>query len=380
MQKLNIPSFCDQAVMPLPGSHVVLGMSGGVDSSTTAAILKECGCVVHGIYLKLFDAKSVERAETDAKDVGALLGVPVETIDYREQFDKFVIRPFVEMYCDGKTPLPCAICNYEIKYRALCTYARQIGACFVATGHYAQKMLIDGIVALCPAEDKSRDQSYFMFGLRKEQLEMAVFPLGRAVKTHVRQYAKEYGLHVSQKPDSQDICFLSEYNGQYVAFIKEFIANHPQINLMIESGSILDENSNIIGKHEGAINYTIGQRRGLGISAANPLYVFKIRNNDVFVGNKDKLIIKKTFIKACNYHPLAIEILSKDAPVDVYAQYRSTMSPIKATFEYSDRDSSDGIVTFETGQYGVSPGQAVVFRTQDGVVLGGGWIDKTENT
>jgi tRNA-specific 2-thiouridylase len=345
-------------------------MSGGVDSSTTAAILQAHGCTVHGVYLKLFNAKSVELAEQDAKNVGQHLGVFVETIDYRAQFDELVIRPFVDAYCSGQTPLPCALCNYHIKFDAFCGHAKKIGAEFVSTGHYAQKKLINGMPALCPAEDKGRDQSYFMFGISAEQLAMAVFPLGRAVKADVRVHAGSLGISVSQKPDSQDICFLSEYNGCYATFIQQFLQDNP--SKCPQPGPILDAENHQLGKHNGAFHYTVGQRRGLGISAPHPLYVFKIENNNVYVGPINELAVKKVFLRDCNYHPLAKQLLGSRSAV--LTQYRSAMPPVPAFFELDPEPT----VTFDNPQYGVSPGQAEVFRTKDGIVLGGGWIARTD--
>ncbi|MDR1208056.1 MAG: tRNA 2-thiouridine(34) synthase MnmA [Holosporales bacterium] len=374
----SLPFFCDESMLPPPGADVVLGMSGGVDSSTTCAILQSNGCIVNGVFLKLFDAKSVDKAEQDAKNVGTHLGVHVETIDYSEQFNEFVIKPFVEAYCEGETPLPCALCNYHIKFDAFCGYAKKIGAKFVATGHYAQKKQIRGVPALCPAEDKGRDQSYFMFGISSQQLEMAVFPLGRAVKSDVRAHAKERNIFVSQKPDSQDICFLSEYNGCYATFIRHFLKNSPNCQWKIEPGPILDAHGNKVGEHEGAIHYTIGQRRGLGISAEHPLYVFKIENNNVHVGPLSQLAVKKVFVKNCNYHLLATTELGLEGnnPTRVLTQYRSAMPPIPATFQSVAHD--EAVVIFDDPQNGVSPGQAEVFRAADGTVLGGGWIVRTE--
>jgi tRNA-specific 2-thiouridylase len=377
----KLPFFCDESMLPPPGAHVVLGMSGGVDSSTTCAILQSNGCTVHGAFLKLFDAKSVEQAEKDAKGVGEHLGVHVETIDYRQQFSDFVIKPFVEAYCNGETPLPCALCNYHIKFDAFCGYAKSIGAEFVATGHYAQKKHVNGVPALCPAEDKGRDQSYFMFGISSQQLEMAVFPLGRAVKSDVRAHAKERGIFVSQKPDSQDICFLSEFNGCYATFIRQFLKDNPMPHEGVEPGPILDHHGNKIGEHEGAIHYTVGQRRGLGISAEQPLYVFKIERNNVYVGPLAQLAVKRVFLTGCNYHQLAATELGLDNKSDCHArvltQYRSAMPPIPAMFQLN-HGQEEAVVTFDTPQNGVSPGQAEVFRCADGTVLGGGWIARTE--
>jgi tRNA-specific 2-thiouridylase len=422
-------------------------MSGGVDSSTTAALLQKNGCTVHGVYLKLFNAKSVERAEADAKGVGSLLGIQIETIDYRQQFDEHVIRPFVEAYCTGTTPLPCALCNYYIKFDAFCEHAHRVGAQFVATGHYAIKKCINGVSALCPANDKRRDQSYFMFGISAHQLEMAVFPLGGvSSKDQVRQYAKECGIPVAQKPDSQDICFLSEYDGCYVTFIRQYIEEQKQnrssevhfakesnacgngVHLntepnacgsdvrsaaeskacgsgvhsatesniqewAIQPGKILDANEHVVGEHQGALHYTVGQRRGLGISAPHPLYVFKIAGSNVYVGPLEQLAVQKVFLKDCNYHPLALQMLRTCEPtcehtseptceceptcepIRVMTQYRSAMPPVPGTFAIG----ADGVpvVTFDDAQYGVSPGQAEVFRMLDGTVLGGGWIERT---
>lgn len=362
--------------LPPPGAHFVLGLSGGVDSATTAAFLKSKGYFVSGVFLKLFSSPATELAAKDAQKIGQHLNIPVEVIDYRAQFEQVIIKPFVESYCRGETPSPCCLCNPFIKFKAFFEYADKVKAHYLATGHYAQKKYIQGIATIQPADDPCRDQSYFLFGLSPEQLEKAIFPLGKASKPDVRQYAQNIGLPVSQKPDSQDVCFLSDYKGQYTTFIQEYLQKNPQKNLekSLQSGPIFDTNNQKIGEHKGIYHYTIGQRRGLGVSSSNPLYVLKLDENQVYVGSHNHLAIKSILLKEINLHCISKSILNFSEENQVYVQFRSTMKPVKAICKLGFEDM---LITFEDIQYGVAPGQAVVVRHDDGMILGGGWLFKS---
>jgi tRNA-specific 2-thiouridylase len=371
----EFPSFFDPQDFPPTGARVIIGISGGVDSATSSALLQKLGYDVECIYMKFFESESSRKAERDAREVGEWLNLPVTVCDCQDDFSRYVVQPFVEAYFSGRTPLPCSVCNAEMKFRVLSEWAEKRQADFIATGHYARKSLFDGKTALIPAANPAKDQSYFLYALPQSFLDHALFPLGNAFKTDVRQYAHTLGLKVSQKQESQDICFLSAYHGQYIPFLEDYLKNHPNLAQEL-TGTVKDENGKVLRDHQGVIRYTIGQRKGIGIAGAEPLYVFKIEGHDVYVGPKEKLAVREIFVN--NPHWLdTFESFVRQKSTDTFAwqvQYRSTTAPVAAECFF---EPSFCRIQFKDNQYGVSPGQAAVIRAPNGMVLGGGLITRT---
>lgn len=356
-----------------PGEKVILGMSGGVDSAATAALLKQSGAEVIGVFLQMYEGLAADQALQDAKAVAQSLEIELRGVDCREIFKQKVMEPFVKTYCEGQTPLPCGLCNPQVKFSVLQQIADDEQIKWIATGHYAQIQMMDNVPVLGPASDSHQDQSYFLYGLSASQLERIIFPLGGATKAEVRAYAEKMNIPVFQKKGSQDICFLSQYHGNYAYFIKDFLQKHPSsaMNSALEPGDLINKSGEKLGRHPGIIHYTIGQRRGLGIASANPLYVFRIQNNQIWVGEKDDLAVQKMRLAEVHWHPISVKFLKKDQKNKIFCQFRSTMTAIPAFLNWQE----DGVwITFETLQYGISPGQVCVIRNQDGFVLGGGNI------
>lgn len=366
-------SFVLPDALPLPGSKVLVGLSGGVDSAVCAAVLQEQGLDVSGIFLRFFDDAGTDQAQADAARVADHLHFPLLQADCRALFHEKVILPFIHAYCQGKTPLPCGWCNPSVKFEALMHAAKTHAISIVATGHYAQTKPVGNTMALYAAEDPHRDQSYFLYRLSDTQLSHALFPLGQTSKSEIRAYAEKHNIPIAQKRDSQDICFLARYQGKYADLILDFFATQKELPEALTPGPILDLSGQKLGTHKGLIHYTIGQRRGLGISAKDPLYVVQLRDNAVVVGGKADLAVWRMTLKDVFFHTYA-DIRAERTPI--LCQFRSTMPPTPAWLE---NNAGQWSVVWDTPQYGVSPGQICVLRDHHSMILGGGEIALPES-
>ena len=354
---------------------VVVAMSGGVDSSTVAGIMKEEGYNVIGITLKLYDdTKEVSKSKQccagqdilDAKRVADSLGIEHKILYYQNKFKSGVIDFFVNSYLKGETPIPCIQCNQTVKFKDLFEEAKNLNADALITGHYVKSITTNSETNMYKAIDENRDQSYFLFNTSREQLNYLRFPLGSMLKSETREVAKRLGLNVASKPDSQDICFVP--NGDYASVIEKFRPNS------FLKGNIKDIQGNVLGIHDGIINYTIGQRKGIKIAHKDPLYVIKIEanKNEIVVGKKEHLIQSEINLKDINI----ITNNKNDFQNELFVKVRSTGKLIRAKI---DIFASRASVKLLEDEYGISPGQACVFYAKNNnghKVLGGGWITK----
>ena len=353
---------------------VVVAMSGGVDSSTVAGMMKKEGFNVIGITLKLYDdGKETAQSKQccagqdimDAKRVAEKLKIKHKILYYQNKFKEGVIDNFVDSYLKGETPVPCIQCNKTVKFNDLFNEAKKLNADALVTGHYVKSVTDNNITNMYRAIDENRDQSYFLFNTTREQLNFLRFPLGGMLKSETREIAKNLELNVADKPDSQDICFVP--NGDYVSVISKLKPNS------FKKGNIKDKNGKVLGVHDGIINFTIGQRRGIKIAAEEPLYVVDINPelNEIIVGTRKDLIKRHISLRDIN---LLCE--KKVFENEILVKIRSTGKLIKSKLILEKNDAKLELLEDE---YGISPGQACVFYSKDKYgdkVLGGGWISK----
>jgi tRNA-specific 2-thiouridylase len=363
---------------------IAVAMSGGVDSSAVAALLCEQGHNVVGLTLQLWNQRRLAGHDGmpesvqgrccsiddvyDARRVAETLGIPYYVVNQEERFESDVVRPFVQEYLSGRTPIPCSLCNNHLKFDQLLITARQIGAQMLATGHYARNEFDErtGRWVLKRPADCAKDQTYFLFGLTQEQLSRTLFPLGEMRKPEVREEAKRAGLRLFEKADSQEICFIP--GGDYKKFLDAYLAEQGE-EIPDTAGELVTTNGEVIGSHDGIHNFTVGQRKGLGVATGSPLYVLEIRGEDrqVVVGSGDELYSRALRAKRLNW--IAIDDLRES--MRVQAKIRHRHEAASAVLEKSTDD--EVLATFDEPQRAVTPGQAVVFYDGD-VVVGGGWI------
>lgn len=356
---------------PRGQTRVVVAMSGGVDSSTAAALVREAGYETVGVTLQLYDhGLAVQKKGAccagqdiyDARRVAEAVGVPHYVLDYESRFRQAVMDDFADTYLRGETPIPCVRCNQSVKFRDLLDTAKDLGADALVTGHYVRRVAGARGPELHRASDTGKDQSYFLFATTAGQLDFLRFPLGEMTKAETRRHAERFALPVAEKAESQDICFVPD--GDYAGVVERLRPG------ALDPGEIVDQAGHVLGRHDGIINFTVGQRRGLGVAAGEPLYVLRIEPgvNRVVVGPKEALGQSGLAVADVNW------LATEAAVADSFAcevKIRSNAPAVAATV----RPQVDGgaVVAFERPQQGVAPGQACVFYQGDRI-LGGGWI------
>ena len=357
-----------------PGARIVVAMSGGVDSSVVAALLAGQGYEVIGATLRLYDDGALKGKAgsccagadiTDARAVAGKLGIPHYVLDYESRFQAGVIDDFADSYIRGETPIPCVRCNQKVKFGDLLEMARTLGADALATGHYAKRIAGTHGAELHRGADPSRDQSYFLFATTQDQLDFLRFPLGELPKSEVRRLAQEYELQVADKPDSQDICFVP--NGSYAAVVQKLRPG------AVRPGKIVDLDGQPVGDHQGIINYTIGQRRGLGVSGGEPLYVVALDpdQDQVVIGPKAALARDRVHLTEMNW-------LIPIAPGEtITGEVKLRSAQPLAAAKVTVLDGGLATIDLEGAQFGVAPGQACVIYQGDRLI-GGGWIQSAE--
>lgn len=365
-------------------TRIVVAMSGGVDSSVAAALAKRAGYDVVGVTLQLYNhGEAIKKKGAccagsdihDARNVAAKIGIPHFVLDYEERFREQVIQPFADSYARGETPVPCISCNQTVKFKDLLSTAKDLGGAALVTGHYIESKSAGNHRAMFRAHDADRDQSYFLYATTQEQLDYLRFPLGSLPKPEVRRIAEELGLVVAHKPDSQDICFVP--TGRYTTIIDRLKPNAG------EPGEIVHLDGRVLGRHEGIIHYTVGQRRGLNIAMntpeGEPLYVIRLdaKTKRVIVGPREALLVGRAMLRDINWlgNGSPEEMASSGTPV--FARVRSTRAPVPALLH---RDGGRIFIGFPEGEEGVAPGQACVFYDSADPrarVLGGGVIATT---
>ena len=363
---------------------IAVAMSGGVDSSAVAAMLHAEGHPVVGLTLQLWNQRRLAGREGmpetvqgrccsiddvyDARRVAEHLGIPYYLVNAQQRFEDEVVRPFVDEYLRGRTPIPCTLCNNHLKFDQLLQTARGIGAERIATGHYARNGYDPerGRWVLSRPADRSKDQTYFLFGLTQDQLSRTLFPLGEMCKPAVRTLAAEQGLELAQKPDSQEICFIP--GGSYSQFLRAYLEEQGR-ELPDSAGDLISAAGEVVGKHEGIHSFTVGQRKGLGLSTPDPLYVLKIHpdSHRIEVGPETSLYAKTLRARQLNW----VSIAPPDSPVRVAIKVRHRHEPALATLRVVGSDEIEAV--FDEPQRAVTPGQSAVFYQAD-EVAGGGWI------